>query len=505
MISKSVEEPAGRGRQSLGVAAAKGFAVSAVQATLSRLLSLLGFVVLARLLTPRDYGIVALANVFVILLNTFAAAGYGQAIVQKPKIEQIDLDTVFWLGLGFSAGLTALMFFAAWPLSWAFHTPQLRSVLQVLSPSFIFIATGSVHQAVLQRRFAFRRLAVRTLASDFISTAVGIGFALAGLGVWSLVIQSLLGVILMSVGCMVQSGYRPSFAVSLARFWPLFRTSRMFLGTMLTTFFDQRTDDFLIGSTIGVSALGIYTVAYRVLQIMLQVLSLSASRVVFPIFSHIQDDTDRVRRAYLSVVRASTAAVFPVFLFLIAAAPEITTTLFGHKWAASIPVMRILAVYGPISLVQLLSAALLQAVGRARFVFRVSVCSTVLQIAAFGVAVNFGIEWVAASFVIRAYLVVPFLARAACHELDVKPLRFVATVAPATISSIAMVAAVLIVAAGIPLPLIPQLAMLVVIATLAYVQSLDLLARETLAETVGYMRAVVRRQMGSAGAAAPVK
>lgn len=498
--------PTGAGQKSLGTTAARGFAVISVQAALSRMLSLIGFIVLARLLSPHDYGLAALANVFVIFFSTFASAGYSQALVQRKSVDKLDLDTVFCLGLATAALLTVVMFLASWPLADVFHTPQLRPVLQVLAPSFLFIAAGSVHQAVLQRRFAFRRLAARTLIADIISTAVGIAFALSGFGVWSLVIQSLLGVALNSIGCMAQSGYRPSLSVSLERFWPLFRTSRMFLGTMLSAFFDQRTDDFLIGSTIGVSALGIYTIGYRVLSILLQVLTLSASRVVFPIFSHIQNQPQRLRRAYLSVVRACTALVFPIFLFMFAAAPEITDALFGHRWAKSVPVMRILALYGPMSLLQLLGAAVLQGVGRARFVFRFAVCSTMVQVAAFAIAVNFGIYWVAASFVIRAYLVVPILLREVCRELGVSPWKLIRTIAPAAISSVVMAGAVLGVGSALPtMSVYLQLPILVGAGAVTYVGVLAVIGRETLHETVTYVWGVMGRRRGAAppGVSAP--
>src|SRR3954451_5343384 len=122
---------------SLREASARGFLWTLFRSLAAKLLSLLSFVVLARLLSPKDYGIAALGNIFVILLNMLTQAGFSQALIQKPEVEREDLDTVFWIGLAIGAVLAICLCIAAWPISSAFGEPVLRPILQVLSINFI--------------------------------------------------------------------------------------------------------------------------------------------------------------------------------------------------------------------------------------------------------------------------------------------------------------------------------------------------------------------------------
>jgi O-antigen/teichoic acid export membrane protein len=209
------------------------------------------------------------------------------------------------------------------------------------------------------------------------------------------------------------------------------------------TFLNGRADDFLIGATLGPVLLGVYAVAYRVLTVMIDVLSTTSRSVAFPVFSRVQKDRARLGRAYTSVTRMCAVIAMPGYLLAFAAAPEIVTVVFGHKWHAAIPVMRILALFGPVQAVSQFNGALLQSIGRARLVFRLLVASTVLQVIAFAIAVPFGIEWVAASLVIRAYLLLPIGLYIAAHAVGGNLRSHVAALVAPAVSGVGMAAAVI--------------------------------------------------------------
>lgn len=437
------DEVAGPPPGSLRRSTTRGFVWTMSQAIVVRGLSLVGFVVLARLLSPHDYGLAAIANVFVVLLQMISAGGFSQTLVQRPEVDETDLDTIFWISLGTSVALAVGLCVAAWPLAALYHEPELRPVLQVLSVTFVAVALGATHAAVIQRRLEFRLIAWPTMLANLIATAVGVGFAVLGFGVWSLVVQTVLGPSLGLVFIVPRSGYRPGRNVSRERFRELFASSRHFLGGTLMNFLNGRADDFLIGATLGPVLLGVYAVAYRVLTVMIDVLSTTSRSVAFPIFSRVQHDRARLGRAYTSVTRMCAVIAMPGYLLAFAAAPEIVDVLFGHKWHAAIPVMRILALFGPVQAVGQFNGALLQSIGRARLVFRLLVAGTVLQVIAFAIAVPFGIQWVAASLVIRAYVLAPIGLRIAAHAIggDLRS-HLSALVAPA-VSSVGMAAAVM--------------------------------------------------------------
>jgi PST family polysaccharide transporter len=301
--------------------------------------------------------------------------------------------------------------------------------------------------------------------------------------VWALVVQTVIQPAFASVGFLLQSRYRPRLRFSMERLRSIFAFSRHMLGIMFTTFLNQRTDDFLIGAVIGSVALGIYTVAYRLLTVMLDVVVTSAQDVLFPAFSRVQDDRSRLARAYLSASGMGAVLASPSFLFVLAAAPELVHVVFGTKWDEAIPVMQVLCLFGPLQAIMQLNYALLNSMGRPRLVFRVGMVGTVLQVAAFAVAVHFGIVWVAASFVL------------ASRELQFSMAAFLRRLLPSTLATAAMVAAMYGLRAVLPADLSDWLRLLALSATApaAYFAALRVVGREQLGELTRYGRAAIGR------------
>jgi PST family polysaccharide transporter len=484
--------------------ASRGVVWTGGQALFGRLLSLLSFVVLARLLTPQDYGLAALAMVFIALLTMLAAAGFSQALVQQHEVDQLDLDTIFWIGLGISLVLALLTVGAAWPIAAAFDEPKLRPVLQVLSITLVFVALGSTHQAVLQRRLEFKTIASTNLVANTLATAVGVGFAFLGLGVWSLVVQTVLTVSLTTIGLMFRSGYRPEPQASYARFRPLFEFSRNSLGSTVTVWLNTRTDDFLVGSVLGARTLGIYSVAYKVLQVLVEVLTLSIRMVAFPTFSRIQNDRPRLLRAYRAATGMCATVAMPVFLFSLGAAPEIVRVVFGAKWEESVPVMQILCVFGIQHVVATFCSALLSGVGRARAVFRIELAGTILQIAAFAIAVPYGIEWVAVSFVIRAYVMLPFSLRLTVRELNTDVWHVLSTTVAPLVSALAMLGAIVLIR-DVALDGVSDaiaLAVLIAAGAASYLAALRLTDRAALQDLREFVTTALRRAPAVGGSGA---
>jgi polysaccharide transporter, PST family len=494
--------PGGPAPGALRRASARGFAWTGGQTVAIRALSLVGFVVLARLLSPRDYGLAALATVFMMLFQMLAASGFSAALVQQVESEKADFDCVFWIGLATGVVLGAVLFAASWPLAAVLNQPGLRPLLQVLSLNPVFVGLGSAPQAWMQRRLAFSTLASTAIVANLVATVVGIAFAFAGLGVWSLIVQAVLAAGLNSVGMLARSGYRPAASFELDRFWPLFATSRNVLGTTLMTFLDQRTDDFLIGGFLGSVQLGIYSVAYRILIVMMDVLANSVRLVAFPVFSRVQSDRRRLANAYHSAARMSSVVAVPCFIFCLVAAPQIIAVFFGSKWSASVPVMQILCLFGAQFSVMQFNAALLLSVGRAPLLFRLTALSTGLHVAAFAVAVPFGIEWVAASYVICAYLVAPLNLYAAARELEASVWSHLQGLGPAVASTAVMAGALLLVAraADPVMGALPLLVVLLAVGSVVYLAALRMIAPAHLREAAGYVRSALPSGRGEESA-----
>jgi PST family polysaccharide transporter len=325
------------------------------------------------------------------------------------------------------------------------------------------------------------------MVANVLATVIGIAFAYAGLGVWALVVQTLVGIVVPLPYVIARSGYRPGRAVSIPRFREHFRMSRLFVGGALLSFLNTRTDDFLIGSVLGSVALGIYAVAYRILTVGLDVLAVTARNVAFPIFARMQKDVARLGRAYTTVARMSTVIAAPGFMLAFAAAPEITRVVFGAKWDAAVPVMRILCLFGPLQCAMQFNSSLLTSTGHAGINLRIGILSTVVQVIAFAIAVSFGIEWVAASFVIRAYLISPVWLVAASPIVHQPVREHLAALAPPVVASLVMTAAVMLLGHELgALSDAARLIILLVAGPCVYLAVLWVIARDALLEAVDY-------------------
>jgi len=476
--------------------AATGVAWTTVDAVGSRLITTVVFVALARLLDPASFGLVALALVFISLMRLLVDQGFGSAIVQRSELSKGHLDTAFWVTLASGAALAGLLCALAGPIATVTGSRGLAPVLQALSLVIVVGAPSSIAVAVLRRDLAFHRLAVRKLVAALCGGVAGIVGALAGLGVWSLVLQALVLAAVSTVLLWTVTSYRPSFHFSRGYFGELFGFSSKVIGITTVNFLSRRSDDLLVGSVLGAVSLGLYSVAYRLLTIMTETLSTTIDLVAYPTFSKLQDDRQRLRRAYASAVRTSAAVAAPAFLGAALLAPELIEVLFGDKWAASIPVMRVLALAGLAHSLISAGTPLLLAVGRPQDALKVNATIAAANVVGFAIAVQFGILAVAAVFTIRAYLLAPLSIWSVKRVLGFTWWEWLRPVLPAVGSALAMA---LVLAAGrtVVLPELGPLGWLLVATpsgALLYLAAMRVLAPHQLREFRADVASVVLRR-----------
>ena len=473
-------------------AAAKGFLWTGGQALAMRGVSLVGFILLAHLLTPRDFGIAALAAVFALLLQMISVGGFSAALVQRESIDALDLDTAFWMTVMVGIALALTLAATASLLADALGEPALGPVLRVLSISFVFVGLSSTHGAVIQRRLDFRLIALPTIGSSVISMGLAVAMAIAGFGYWSLVAQAVCASVLTAIGLFAVSGFRPRLRFSMERLRNLLGDSLRFLGTSLTVLLNQRTDDFLVGGFLGSAQLGIYAVAYRLVSVLVEVITLGIRTVAFPVMSRLQSQPERLSNVYLISTRMSAVLTMPLFVFGIVEADQIIESIFGAKWSAGADTMRVLCVFGLIQALDQLTLTLLQAIGRIGTVFRLATAGTALQIASFLAVVNLGLVWVAAAIVLRAYVVMPVALWIASRALPIRPSTVLASFLRPLVASAVMVGLLLVVGPALPgrLGLVAETAL----GLGAYLAVMRVIARRELAEAADFLLATVQRR-----------
>lgn len=372
-----------------------------------QLLQLAVFVVLARLLVPEDFGLVALAMVFVMLVALFVDQGLGDAIIQRRQLTHEHLDTAFWAALALGLLMTVAGVLLAIPIAALLNEPRLQPVLQGLSLVFIFTAFASVPMGVLRREMRFRSLAIRTLLSILVGGIVGVVMAVQGYGVWALVGQQLTAALMSVLVLWAASPWRPRLAFSIVHFRELFGFGANVVGSDLLLYLARYSDNFLVGTVLGTVALGIYSVGYRIMDAGNALLVGLARKVAFPALSRLQHDPARLTRAYIRMTRVTTAVVLPAYVGLALVAPELIQLVFGARWREAGPVAAVLFLVGPALALQGFGGSVLSAVGRPDMALRLRFVNTVTAIIGFAIAVSFGIVAVAVAFVIRGYLMLP--------------------------------------------------------------------------------------------------
>lgn len=466
---------------SLREKAVKGVGWSIVQRWGREAVSLLTFVILSRLLKPEAFGLVALAMVFTAAVEVFLDQGLGAAIVQRADLERAHLDTAFWIsivtGSMLALGAIALAGFVAG----LFDEPRLTPVLRWLSLSFLLGALSSTQTAILQRELAFKSLAARSLVATAVGGGVGVSLALAGFGVWSLVAQTLANGAAGALVLWRASSWRPGFNVSSKHYRELFPFGLSVVGNNSLKVFVRRSDDFLIGYFLGPTMLGYYTIGYRLLLVIIRLVTGITNAVAFPTFSRLQRHPERMSRAFYNVTQYTSLLAFPVFFGLAVLAAELIPTLFGEQWIPSIPVMQVLAMIGILHSVLYFNGSVLRASGKPSWEFGIMFLNAVFSILGFMLAVRWGIVAVAASFVVVGYLLAPASLWAVRRLLPFDFRTYLRQFAPSLIASLAMVvvvASLKLVLGQFEMSRYLQLALAIIAGGLTYFAVILLIARD---------------------------
>jgi O-antigen/teichoic acid export membrane protein len=380
---------------------------SAIENWTSEILSLLVFLLLARLLQPADFGLVALASVFVVVLTTLSHQGFAQAIIQRKNLEPEHLDSAFWINTSIGALLALGLFFTSPLLAVMFTQPELSAVLRFLSLTLIFNSLVGVHTGILTRDLQFKALALRRIFSFAVGGCVGIYMAYNNFGVWALVGQQLsstfAGLLVLWFACP----WRPGIKVKHRHCLELFTFGSNILGISLLGLVNKRLPNLLIGGFLGPVALGIYTIADKIFTVLNQLLVGTLTNIALPTFSKMQADIGRMRNAYYSAVQATSVISFPILAGVIVTAADLIPAVFGTQWAESVAVAQYLIVLGLLNTVSSFNGPMLIALGHPNVVLKLNVANTTLNIIAFIVGVNFGIQMVALASMLRGLIMFP--------------------------------------------------------------------------------------------------
>jgi PST family polysaccharide transporter len=479
--------------------AVKGVVWSAIQSWGRQAIAFIVFALLARLLAPEVFGLVALAGVFLAFTQVFLDQGFADAIVQREQLDPEHLDTAFWTNLGIGLLLTLLGIAVAGLVADLFEQPQLTPIIRWLSLSFLLRSLSAVQEAIFRRNLAFKALAVRSLMAVVAGGLVGVTMAFMGFGVWSLVGQQLVDSLVQVIVLWLASDWRPRINFSAKHFKELFSFGINVVGINILNFLNTRSDDFLIGYFLGPVALGYYSIAYRLLQIVTQLLIGVINGLAMPVFSRLQGEPEQLRKAFYSAIQLSSLVAFPAFLGLSVLAPELLVVLFGKQWTPSIPVMQILSLVGILYAGFYFNGPILMAVGKPTWSLGLTFVQAVCNVIAFAIAVRWGIVAVSAAYLIRSYLMAPFTVWVVYKAVHIEFATYLRQYAAPLVCSLAIVVAIL----GTKYFLInlvnsyALLAISIGVGTLIYPITLRLIAPELFGRVIDLVRSAFPQSIGN--------
>ncbi|MBW2070994.1 MAG: lipopolysaccharide biosynthesis protein, partial [Deltaproteobacteria bacterium] len=326
-------------------------------------------VILARLLSKADFGLYGLVLLSIATLQTFSRTGFDKALVQRRGDIKPYLDTAWTVQIIRGILLALILFTAAPVIGWFFNEIRVVSLLRVMCISVVLGGCENVGVVFFQREFKFRRNFVYDVGSALVSLVVGVAFALQLHSAWALIWAGMAGAVTRVILSYVLLEYRPSFRLHKEEAVELFEYGRWVLAYTVILFLATQGDDAFLGKLLGASALGVYQVAYRLSNMPATEITHVTNAVMFPAYAEIQDEKERLRRAFLSVFEIIMTLSLPLTVFLIAAAPEIITGLLGAKWEAAIVPLQLLTLAGFLRSVAAVGGAVFTGTGKPQLDF----------------------------------------------------------------------------------------------------------------------------------------
>ncbi len=363
---------------------------SAINAVVPVLLSSIVFVVSSRYLLPHDFGVIALALSVVSLASAVAPAALGEALIQQFNIKKSHLDTVFWLCITSAIIIYGLLLLLTPIVVEKINQPEVSIFLPLLGLKLIFDLAAVVPNALVARAMSFHLIALRTIVATVISSVICISLLLNGYGIWALAISQLAISIASCIGVFWGAKWLPGFDLGLnelkdLRKYGFFASGNRFIQVM-------SLDQIIIGSFIGAAPLGIYNFAKRLFQMLNDVIAGALTSVSHALLSSLQNESEKVRDAFLITTFASSIVSFPAFIGLALVVGDVIPLVFGAQWIEAISPTRWFCLIGLMSCIGIIQASLINSQGKSNWWFYYQLFRQVLTISTVLILFNKGVN-----------------------------------------------------------------------------------------------------------------
>lgn len=360
-------------------------------------------VVLARLLTPNDFGSIGLLTIFIVISDVFIQGGFASALIQRKKTENIDYTTVFYWNLTISILLYAGLFVSAPYIAGFYRIDSLSDVLQVLGLVLIINSFNIVQTTILRKTFQFNRIAKIEVISTLVSVFVAVGMAFLSFGVWSWVGQQMSLSMSRSLLLWSKTNWHPTLAFSTKSFREMFSYGSFLLLSDLLNNIVDNIQGLIIGRRYSASDMGFYAQAKKMEEIPTKSISAVVLSVTFPIFSSIQDEKMRLRDAIRKTMAMANYVNIPLMMMLIVIAKPLFIVLYSEKWVDSVDLFQILCIAGIVNCMERINYQAVSAVGRSQELFKWNVIRRIIGILLIVIGMNWGVHGILWGMVAGSY------------------------------------------------------------------------------------------------------
>ena len=357
-------------------------------------------VLLMRLLNPSDFGVIAMITVFIALANIFKDFGLTKSLIQKKEIGDLDKNTVFYTNLLVGIILTSILVFSSKYIAYFYDTPKLSKITKVIATLFFIQSFGMVHHALMIKELNFKKVFIVRIITVIVGGSFAVFFAFSGYGVWTLVYQQIISAVVNVIVVWVMIKWRPKYTFSYVNLKSHLRFGLPLLGNNILTYWSRNADNLFIGKFLNSGALGLYSRGYNLMMMPINQVTKVISNVMLPSFSLIQGDTYRIQSIYLKMARIIAFVTFPMMGILFVTSKPMVFFVFGEKWEAIIPLLKIFSIIGAFQSLGALNGVIYVSTGMTARQFWINIFVSIVNTIAFIIGVQFNIYAVVIAYLI---------------------------------------------------------------------------------------------------------
>ena len=400
--------------------------------------------VLARLLTPEEFGLVAMVTVVTEFILMFKDMGLSTATIQRAEVNHAQISTLFWVNTAIGFVLSVLTAALAPVITWFYGDPRLTAVTVALATGLVLGGLTIQHEALLKRKMRFGALAVIDVISMATGVATGIVLALLKAGYWSLVFMQLSTSATYAIWIWIVSGWRPGQPRLHSGIRPMLNFGWNIVGFRLVNYFARYTDTILLGRFRGAAVLGLYNRAHSIMMLPLSNITWPITTVAMPALSRIQDDQRRYASYYTKAIQFLSFICMPLIVILAVCSKSVINIMLGSQWTGASRIFQILAITAFIQPVSSTTGLVLLSLGRSGRLLKFGIFNSLFIVLSFVVGVRWGAIGVAAAYAVANYVIL-FPSLWYCFRLTpVSTAVFLHGIARPTVASLVMASIVLL-------------------------------------------------------------